>query len=63
MATDLKCPNCSDNLGKDKENSVDAYCDTCGTEFFNSYGYIDDEKHYEEVKKKYPSKKIPKPER
>jgi len=50
-----------DNLGKDKENVVDAYCSTCGTEFYNSYGYIDDEQHYKEVKQKYPSKKLPKP--
>ena len=63
MATDLRCPNCMDNLGKDKENCVDAYCSTCGTDFFNSYGYIDDEKHYQEVKQKYPNKKLPKPQR
>lgn len=62
MATDLRCPNCEDNLGKDKENTVDAGCGTCGHEFFNPYGYIEDRKHYEEVKKKYPNKKLPKPD-
>jgi hypothetical protein len=25
MAVDLRCPNCGDNLGKDKENTVDAH--------------------------------------
>lgn len=63
MATDLRCPNCMDNLGKDKEKPVDAWCSTCATPFFNSYGYIEDEAHYKEVKEKYPSKKLPKPDR
>lgn len=63
MATDLRCPNCSDNLGKDKENPVDAWCGTCSTEVFNAYGYIEDDKHYQEVKQKYPSKKLPKHDR
>jgi hypothetical protein len=27
---DLRCPNCGDNLGKDKENPKQAYCGTCG---------------------------------
>lgn len=62
MAVDLRCPNCQDNLGKDKENTVDAYCGNCGTAFFNSDGYIDDQAHYEEVKKKYPNRKLPKPD-
>jgi hypothetical protein len=50
-----------DNLGKDKENEVNAWCGTCSTEFFNAYGYIVDLEHYKEVRKKYPSKKLPKP--
>lgn len=62
MATSLRCPNCEDNLGKDKENTVDAHCGTCGTSFFSPYGYIEDQKHLEEVKKKYPGKKLPKPD-
>lgn len=62
MATDLRCPNCSENLGKDKENQVDASCGTCGSEFYNSYGYIEDEQHYQECKNKYPKKKLPKPD-
>lgn len=62
MATDLRCPNCHDNLGKDKENTVDAHCGTCDTTFFNPYGYIDDKEHYDQVKKLYPNKKLPKPE-
>jgi len=39
MAVDLRCPNCLDNLGKDKENLKKAWCGTCGTEFDNPYGY------------------------
>jgi hypothetical protein len=61
MATDLRCPNCSDNLGKDKENQADAWCSTCSTAFFNPYGFIEDAEHYKEVKQKYPNKKLPKP--
>ena len=30
MACDLRCPNCYDNLGKDKENPRLAYCGNCG---------------------------------
>ncbi len=61
MAVSLRCPDCGDNLGKDTENFVDAYCGTCGTEFFNPRGQIADAKHLEEVKKKYPGKKLPQP--
>jgi hypothetical protein len=61
MATDLRCPNCYDNLGKDKENQADAWCGTCSTAFFNPYGFIEDAEHYKEVKQKYPNKKLPKP--
>ncbi len=43
MATDLRCPNCQDNLGKDKENPGIASCGTCGEEnIFNPYGDTDD---------------------
>jgi len=52
MSVDLRCPNCYDNLGKTTENAVDAYPD----------GYIQDEKHLEQVKKKYPKRKLPKPD-
>lgn len=43
-AVDLRCPNCMDNLGKDKENPKKAYCGTCGTDNIdNPYGYDVDE--------------------
>ncbi len=29
-ATDLYCPDCGENLGKDKEAPKKAYCSTCG---------------------------------
>jgi hypothetical protein len=61
MAT-LYCPNCSCSLGKDKENTVDTTCDNCGAAFFNQYGYITDQEHYEEVKKEYPDKRLPLPD-
>jgi hypothetical protein len=62
MATDLRCPECQDNLGKDKENPVDAHCGTCDHSFFNQYGYIDDNAHYVAVQKKYQKRKLPKPD-
>tara|TARA_R100001369_G_scaffold57608_2_gene84453 strand:+ start:275 stop:436 length:162 start_codon:yes stop_codon:yes gene_type:complete len=43
MATDLRCPNCEDNLGKDRENHVHAYCGNCGEEFYNDEGYTDED--------------------
>jgi hypothetical protein len=43
MAVPLECPNCDDNLGKDKENGIAAWCGRCGTEFFNEYGYETDD--------------------
>lgn len=61
MAVPLRCPNCQDNLGKDVENYVDAYCGNCGTEFYNERGYTADQRHYEECKLKYPKKKINSP--
>jgi len=43
MATDLRCPNCDDNLGKDKENDALAHCGTCGEDnIYNPYGDTDD---------------------
>lgn len=42
MAVDLRCPNCEDNLGKDKENPVVAWCGTCGTKVFNDEGDWDE---------------------
>lgn len=62
MAVDLRCPHCEDNLGKDVENAIDASCGTCGHSFFNPHGYVYDQKHYEELKKKYPRKEIPQPD-
>jgi len=42
MAVDLRCPNCSDNLGKDVENPKVAYCDNCGQDNIkNPRGYSD----------------------
>jgi hypothetical protein len=43
MATDLRCPNCEDNLGKDRENPKDAWCGTCGTGFYNDDGYNEED--------------------
>lgn len=43
MATDLRCPNCGDNLGKDKENPKNAWCGTCGSKVKNPYGYNEDQ--------------------
>ncbi len=42
MAVDLRCPNCEDNLGKDVENSMVAFCGTCGETFYNERGDKDD---------------------
>ena len=40
MAVDLRCPNCWDNLGKDRENSNPAYCGNCGeSNIENERGY------------------------
>jgi len=38
MAVDLRCPNCEDNLGKDKENPKIVGCGTCGHTFYNPEG-------------------------
>lgn len=42
MAVDLRCPNCEDNLGKDTENSIVAFCGTCGEQFYNERGDRED---------------------
>ncbi len=60
MGQDLKCPHCEDNLGKASEYPVDVKCEICGTEFFNSLGYIESEQHLREVKDKYPFQNLPK---
>ena len=39
MGVDLRCPNCGDNLGKDKENAKNAWCGTCGMKVNNPRGY------------------------
>lgn len=38
MAVDLRCPHCEDNLGKDTENSMVAWCGNCATQFYNERG-------------------------
>ena len=44
MAVDLICPNCEDNLGKDVENPIIAYCGNCGEDdIYNERGYDVDE--------------------
>ena len=44
MATPLYCPNCGENLGKDRENEKLAYCGTCGTDNIkNPRGYNPDD--------------------
>lgn len=44
IMADLRCPNCQDNLGKDRENPRDAYCGYCDTSgIINPRGYTDDE--------------------
>ena len=63
MSVPLRCPNCYDNLGKDKENAMDATCSNCGASFFNDGGYIVDEAHYKKIKEKYPKRKLPKLEK
>ena len=48
MATDLRCRNCEDNLGKDKENPQPAWCGTCGSYVYNEAGDRDRENETEE---------------
>ena len=49
MAVDLYCPNCGENLGKDKENPKVTGCGTCGEDDIkNPYGYKTDENGREE---------------
>jgi len=44
MATPLYCPNCGENLGKDRENEKRAYCDVCGQDNIkNPRGYNPDD--------------------
>ena len=43
MATDLRCPNCQDNLGKDTQQPGITSCGTCGEDnIFNPYGDTDE---------------------
>jgi len=49
---DLRCPNCYDNLGKDKENSNPAYCGNCGEDEINNprgYNFEDEESDEEQA--------------
>lgn len=43
MASNISCPNCHEGFGKDKENPKKMYCDNCGEEWTNHYGYEEDE--------------------
>ena len=44
MACNISCPNCDEDLGKDKENPKLAYCSNCGEDDIkNPYGYDVDE--------------------
>ena len=38
-SVDCRCPNCGDNLGKDRECPKDAFCSNCGKRFHNPRGY------------------------
>jgi len=44
MASNLQCPNCYQDLGKDTENPNPAYCDNCEEENIkNPRGYKDED--------------------
>jgi hypothetical protein len=61
MAADLRCPNCEDNLGKDTENSIVAWCGTCGTRIYNERGYddmTDQDKEWLKANKPRPRKTL-----
>lgn len=51
MATNLYCPECNENLGKDTENSIHVICGNCGGSFKNEEGYNDDNKKKIEIEK------------
>ena len=38
MAVDVRCPNCGNNMGKDKENPKVVICDECDQEINNPKG-------------------------
>ncbi len=42
MACNISCPNCWEDLGKDKENPKNLYCGNCGSKVRNDYGYDDE---------------------
>ena len=42
MATDLRCPECGDNFGKDREETKIVYCE-CGCKIYNEAGYDPEE--------------------
>lgn len=48
MATDLRCPECGDNFGKDKENYTTVQCE-CGCVINNPEGYDNEEVEDENV--------------
>lgn len=42
MASNLQCPDCYEDLGKDTENTNPAYCGNCGKDGINNpRGYND----------------------
>jgi len=43
MASNLQCPNCHEDLGKDTECDALAYCgNCCEDKIYNEYGHTDD---------------------
>ena len=58
MSVSLRCPNCEDNLGKNTENSMVAWCGTCGTQFYNEAG---DKEDLSKEDKKWLKANKPKP--
>jgi len=54
---DLRCPNCYDNLGKDKENTNPAYCGNCGEDnISNPRGDNSDHEYEKQAHKAYYNK-------
>jgi hypothetical protein len=57
MAVDLRCPHCQDNLGKDVENPIVAYCSTCGGQtFYNERGYSNGTEEEKEFIRKHKAR-------
>jgi hypothetical protein len=43
MACDVVCTNCGENMGKDTQNPIKGTCGNCGEDFYNDYGYDEDD--------------------